>query len=306
VLFDPKTKKPLYTLAYDQVGASQALDVAKEHGLPMEIIAKAEQNLLLQGGDASELLERLNALAVEKERELAAVAQERDRLKAKAAKLAERYEKEKKALLSELSATGQRIMREWKAGRTGQKQARQDLAELRQRVTGVVEAEAKAEPAELDFSTLAPGTAVTYLPWDKQAVVREVNVRKQQVKVDVGGVALWAGFETLAAAKGAASPAPRPRPKVAASKDSGGASDGLTLFTDVRGQRGEAAVSELSRFLDQAILRGASRIEIIHGKGTGALRREIHEFLRNFPAVKTFSLASEEEGGDGKTLVEMR
>ena len=78
------------------------------------------------------------------------------------------------------------------------------------------------------------------------------------------------------------------------------------MSIDLRGQRSDSAVSELSRFLDQAILRGACGVEIIHGRGTGALRKEIHEFLRRFPAVRSFRLASEEEGGDGKTLVEMK
>ena len=56
--------------AYDQAGASIALDVAREHGLPEEILRRAEQNLLMEGGDSSKVLTRLNELAVEREQEV--------------------------------------------------------------------------------------------------------------------------------------------------------------------------------------------------------------------------------------------
>ena len=53
--------------------------------------------------------------------------------------------------------------------------------------------------------------------------------------------------------------------------------------------------------MDSALRKGAGKVEIIHGRGTGALRREVHDFLEHYPAVEKFSLANEDRGGDGMT-----
>ena len=83
VLFDPGTKKPLFRLAYDQVGASQALDVAREHGLPESVLRRAEQYLLLDGQDMTAVMDRLNALAAKREGELDALKAEQQRTREK-------------------------------------------------------------------------------------------------------------------------------------------------------------------------------------------------------------------------------
>jgi DNA mismatch repair protein MutS2 len=72
---------------------------------------------------------------------------------------------------------------------------------------------------------------------------------------------------------------------------------------DIRGKRSDEAVAELSQFLDQALLSGFEEVEIIHGKGTGALRGEVHSVLKRFPGVSDFTLAPADRGGDGMTLV---
>ena len=64
--------------------------------------------------------------------------------------------------------------------------------------------------------------------------------------------------------------------------------------------------AEVERFLDKALLSGFSEVEIVHGRGTGALRRQIHDFLRSFPAVARFATAPEDRGGDGMTIVNLR
>lgn len=301
VLFDPRTKRPLYRLAYDQVGASQALDVAREHGLPAEIIARAEKNLLLSGGDTTAQLDRLNALAVDKDRELAALRQERLRLKDKEAKLAERYEREKKALLAEVAEASRQVVRDWQEQKIGRKKAQQDLSDLRRRIAGPEAEDAAPEAPAFSFDDLAAGQRVRYLPWNKAGSILEKDARRRQVKLDLDGVALWVEFDKLEPLAGGSAPAARR--KAAAPVAAGG---GPILYLDLRGQRGDAAVGELSRFLDQALLKGAQTVEIIHGRGTGALRREVHEFLRSFPAVKSHRLAPEDEGGDGKTVVELK
>ena len=75
---------------------------------------------------------------------------------------------------------------------------------------------------------------------------------------------------------------------------------------DLRGMRADQAQAEVERFLDKALLSGFSEVEIVHGRGTGALRRQIHDFLSSFPAVARFATAPEDRGGDGMTIVNLR
>ena len=63
---------------------------------------------------------------------------------------------------------------------------------------------------------------------------------------------------------------------------------------------------ELERFLDTAIMNRRTEIEILHGRGTGALRREVHAVLKNYPPVASFSVAPEDQGGDGVTCVVLK
>ena len=80
----------------------------------------------------------------------------------------------------------------------------------------------------------------------------------------------------------------------------------LSLTLDVRGQRAVEAIAQTEKYIDRAVMEGYGCVEIIHGRGTGALRREIHEFLHSSPIVANVQLAPEDRGGDGMTIVELK
>jgi len=298
VLFDPGTKKPLFKLAYDQVGASIALDVAREHGLPGEILARAEKYLLLDGSDTSSVLDRLNEMAVKRENELEAVKAERVKLEKKRAKLEASFEKERGVLLKEIQAQAQTIVKQWRAEKIGRKETRKKLAQIRERVEEL--GAPKQEVSTFSFKDIVPGKKVSYLAWNKTGTVLEINERKKQAKVDINGVAMWVKAEHLGPV-GKVPKAPSKSLKAVSPPPSD-----LVVEVDLRGNRADVAISELERALDGALLKGAGKIEIIHGRGTGALRREVHDFLKYYPAVETFSLAPEDRGGDGMTEVTLK
>lgn len=75
---------------------------------------------------------------------------------------------------------------------------------------------------------------------------------------------------------------------------------------DLRGQTVLEALLEVEKFIDNAILMGVSQLSIIHGKGTGTLRKEIHKYLKNNKFVKSFRLGTFGEGEDGVTIVELK
>ena len=134
VLFDPGTKKPLFKLAYDQVGASIALDVAKEHGLPNVILERAEKYLLLDGSDTSAVLDRLNAMAVKRERELDAIELEREKDRTQAGRLGGEVREGTHSGSQGRPARAQDVVKQWQKDRIGRKEARKKLAQVRMQV----------------------------------------------------------------------------------------------------------------------------------------------------------------------------
>ena len=75
---------------------------------------------------------------------------------------------------------------------------------------------------------------------------------------------------------------------------------------DVRGERYEEALSKVEHYIDQAVLSGLHRVTIIHGIGTGVLRKGIQQFIKNHPQVSNYRTGSSNEGGSGVTVIELK
>ena len=78
------------------------------------------------------------------------------------------------------------------------------------------------------------------------------------------------------------------------------------ILIDLRGKRTEEAIYETEKFLDTAILSGIEFVNILHGKGTGALMEVIHDYLRDQSFISDFSFADEDKGGAGITVVKLK
>jgi DNA mismatch repair protein MutS2 len=294
VLFDPATRKPLFRLAYDQVGNSQAFDVAREHGLPESILQRASQHLLPGSEDSGQIIARLNALAVARETEIQGLRREQERQRLKSEKLQERFERERRNLHEEVRVKAGELMRAWKEGRATHKQTLKEMSRLRASLA--TSASGQEVPPAPEAAALKPGQRVRYRPFGRLAGILAIDARKNRVRLDMNGVSLWAGLgDVEVLAQDDASPSP---PRI-----HGPRGDGLSLRLDLRGKRADAALGELEAFLDKALLANIEGAEIVHGRGTGALRREVHNFLRAFPGIAGFALAPEEQGGDGMTKV---
>jgi DNA mismatch repair protein MutS2 len=293
VIFSPDTKKPLFKLGYDQVGASRALDVAREQGLPESILARAQEYLYLDAGDAEEIFERLNRLAAVKDDELTALAARARELEQKFARKLEKLDQERARMQNELREASREIMQQWRQGRRGRKEALKELATLRESVGEVASPDVSAN---LSIEAIAQGQVLLYLPWDKTGLVQEVDGKKSRVRLDLGGVFLWVGLSDV-------------RPAEKSRTDSGkvvvksAPAPVTSLRLDLRGMRADEAEAELSRFLDKALLAGRTEVDIIHGMGTGAMRRMVHDHLRLSRVVAGFRLGNADEGGDGVTKV---
>ena len=328
MLFNPDTHRPLYSLAYDQVGASQALDVAREHGLPESIIARAEHYLLQDGQDATALLHKLNDLAAQRAEELEHMKAAEQKAKDAAQRYRDRLEQDRLKLYEEVRGKAQELMKAWKEDRITHRQALREMGSLR---AGLAES-GMAEPAERASilpkpETLHVNDMVMHTVFRKKGRVTEVDEKHKRVRLDLGGVGLWADMKDIreyAQAQEAAQKTAEAgrQAKVfgritapSAKKDPSGGdtepssagqsaahSAGASFSIDVRGLRAEAAIAEVQACIDKAYLAELPEVEIVHGRGTGALRRAIQDWLGTCSQVASYSTAPADRGGDGMTI----
>ena len=298
VLFDEETKKPLSRIAYDQVGSSLALDVAREQGLPPEIISRAEKYLLVDGQKQDEIFEKLNRLAVQREKQLEILQIKETVLEEELKKKKKELIRQEKVLLEEIRSTAREILSQWESRKIERKKALKELSLLKDRL-GRVRDETDTDPATLSWEKISPGDKYVYKPWNKPGIVHEIDEKKKQVKIDLGGISLWVEPSAL-------EPGGGEMPVSGTSVSSFRSSRSIPLRLDVRGKYPAEALLELDYYLDQAILAGRKSLEVIHGKGTGALRTAVHEHLTYNPVVERFKCAPEEFGGGGMTEVELK
>ena len=305
MLFDPQSKKPLFRLAYDQVGASQALDVAREHGLAESIVRRAEHYLLQDGQDATALLGRLNDLAAKREEELAELKREQDKTRRQTQDLREKLEKERLRLHDEVRTQAGDLMRAWKEGRATHKQALKEMSRLRASLAPAQDETAEGASVLPQPQTFTAGQEVLHTVFNKRGVITDVDERRGRVRLEMNGVNLWAEMKALRV-PGQTAPSPSKSALRGVVGRTSASDEAASLRLDMRGMRADVALAELERFMDKALLAGFSEVEVVHGRGTGALRRQVHDFLRSFPAVGQFALAPEDRGGDGMTIVTFR
>jgi DNA mismatch repair protein MutS2 len=85
--------------------------------------------------------------------------------------------------------------------------------------------------------------------------------------------------------------------------DGGGSRSSVKTQLDLRGKRFEEAVSEVDQYIDSALLAGYPQVTIVHGRGTGALKKGVQDYLKRHPRVKKYEYAPANQGGDGATIV---
>ena len=107
---------------------------------------------------------------------------------------------------------------------------------------------------------------------------------------------------------GQAIPGSKARKKMGGTKGTGSFSKAATISPEVKllGMTTDEAIQELDKYIDDAYLSNLSTIRIVHGKGTGALRKAVHEYLRRNPHIKQYNLAEFGEGDAGVTIAELK
>jgi DNA mismatch repair protein MutS2 len=132
-----------------------------------------------------------------------------------------------------------------------------------------------------------------------------VGIHGQQAEIDVRGKRLRASVRDVRAIGGGASTSPRAPATVRVSVDLK-PREGLLTELNVIGCTVDQAVDRVSRFLDQTLMTDIQEVRIVHGHGTGQLRKGLAAYLKTHPQVAKFYGAPQEQGGGGATIVELK
>jgi DNA mismatch repair protein MutS2 len=315
--FDPDSGRPTFRLRPGAPGGSEALALARRLDLPAAWITRAEA---LLGGEHRELRRLLAELEATRA-ELARSAAAADTRAAEAATAAARLERERAALEAERQVVGRRLGDELRAFRERvskrlveeERNLRREFERGRRRgvageATARLFAEApapEAEPEEAAAGPLVPGARVRHrgLGWTG----RLEQLDGARAEVAVAGKRVRAASADLIAIAGTEEPAAR-RGAAAGSGAGLGEADEPETGPELLliGTRVETALGRLDDYLDRALAAGRSEVRVVHGHGTGRLRRAVREHLHGHPAVADFRPGGPREGGDGATVVTLR
>jgi DNA mismatch repair protein MutS2 len=317
VEFDPVTFTPTYRLRMGLAGASSASAVAARMGLRRDVLERAEQILSREDRRLDGMLRELSASRTalgreqQQARRLRAESEVvRARYTEKLERLGQRRDELYRSMRSGLDRAFRdaheeiaRVVRELQRGGTAQEaaRARESLLALESR-TREREPRPAPPPRRVDWKRARPGDAVE-LEGGRAAVLLALPDRRGRVSVGLGSARILVPMERVGApAPGAAEP-PRERGRVrtpAEATDEPADTSGSGRC-DLRGLRVDEALDRLVEALDRAASAGRGEIVVIHGIGTGALRRAVREHLARSAYVERFQPGSPDEGGEGVT-----
>jgi len=306
--FDQETLKPTYRFRFGVPGSSYALELAKRLGLPAAVVARAREFVGDEKIKLENLLIELERQTQEYRSQIRDVSDERDRLDS----LVKVYEQKTRDLREELKVIRKQAVEEAKNIVQGaQALIERSVKEIREssaekKTVQIARENIKVFQKKIQdltvteeltpVATLAVGDIVRVNDSSQEGEL--VELKPPVATVLFGNAKMKVRLETLVKVKGR--------------KESTGESVAGALYTpegrteiDLRGMLGDEAIPHVERFLDDALVSGLHRVDIIHGKGTGALRKRISEFLKTYPHIKSFRLGEWNEGGAGVTVVEL-
>lgn len=318
--FDIDRLCPTYRLYIGIPGKSNAFEISSRLGLPSSIIDKAKS--FLKGEDvrfediissaqsqrriaeeerkmAEEARAELEKLRADAERERKKLDEDRNRLQAKAKEDAKRIVADTKREMEKLIVEIRSIKDIDRSAADRAIQSARDT--LRATETAVNEKEAiKKEDNTKPPKTVRAGDTVNIVTLDQKATVLSAPDSKGEVMVQAGVMKLNVKLKDIRLIE----------EKKAAAPTSGkvglGAGKQVGLELDVRGMLVDEANIIVDRYLDDAYNAGLSEVNIIHGKGTGALRAGVQAFLKRHPLVEGYRMGSYGEGDAGVTVVTLK
>lgn len=321
--FDAVSLRPTYRLLIGIPGKSNAFNIAARLGLKESVLTSAKEFLSEREMQVADLIENLEDTQREIERdrrhvqeELALARAKSESLQREENRLALEYEErmakardEAAEVIREAKREAEELIRQLKEAIKQEHKDARVIQEARSRLKNL---SGRLDKLEEDSKLQSSGVRASEIKLGQTVYMTKLRQKGQVLKLpnENGEVLVQAGIMKVAVPLAEIRLVPDEKPKKAGVSGQGclGLSKAETIRNeiDLRGMLVEEAVSVLDKYLDDAVLSGMSLVYVIHGKGTGALRAGVQDFLRHHHHVKTLRLGEHGEGDFGVTVVELR
>jgi DNA mismatch repair protein MutS2 len=330
VEFDAETLSPTYRLMIGVPGASNAITIAEKLGLKESVIRRARAGLSAPARESSDLLQELETRNRQLEEELQRARSyrleaqetyeklefERQRLEADKRQTLKQFQTSLKSRIHDLenqlkemrkaALQGQVKYPEKMAGKLKAmgKKADEAFFESRESIGDVV---------RLKVADLKLGETVTSRQLEVTGEIIAIDSGSREVTLQVGILRMTVPVSDLERPYKSRLPQ-KQQPKAKHLERKKRVDEGASvldepldpsLSCDVRGQRADDALLQVEKFLDEAMMAGYQAVAIVHGQGTGALKKQIRQYLSGSSYVKRYYPAQATQGGDGKTIIEL-
>ena len=326
--FDVETLSPTYKLLIGVPGKSNAFAISKKLGLPDSIIERSKEKLSDENIKFEDVLGSIeeNRVSAQKAREeQERMRREIEQLKDELQREREKIDKKKDKIYDNARAKAEKIIKQ------AQEDTERMLEEIKQlqkekrnkeavRAMEEVRKELKLKEksnvrpknrrsggvkSNVNLNTLKLGSNVLIIDLNDKGTVLSINKDNQTAVIQVGIMKITAKISNLVVLEDEKGSKPE---SYVAPKRSTGINTAMSGKTevDLRGMTIGEAELEVDKFFDESVLSGLSEVSLIHGKGTGALRAGIHEYLRHHPHVRKYRLGRFGEGDIGVTIVELK
>ena len=323
VEFDIKTLRPTYRLLIGIPGASNAFAISRRLGLSDAVVLRAQQlikadhaqfeHVINELENEKMMYEQRNADIMERQQRVhqleAKVEQMKNELSEKKLKMLRKAREESAAMVRRTRRQTEEVIKELKAQFDDQgiqkrqqaiQAARGVLNEAASKTRDGIVAE-KSYRKKVDLKTIQAGDVVYVTSLAQKGTV--LAVQGKELAVQLGSMKMNIKASACRFVESAA------RQEKAAAKQGGSflqkAVD-IRRELDIRGLMVDEAEQVVDKFLDDAVMAGMAQVLIIHGKGTGALRKSMHEYLKHHRSVLHFTFADMNEGGTGATVVDLK
>ena len=321
--FDVTTLRPTYRLLIGVPGKSNAFAITKRLGMDDEIVERAKELVSSESRQFEDVvgtlekrrqslekqIENANRLTAKANTEKQKAENEIRRAKENAEREIERAKQEAQRIISRTRAQADALVEELDKARKAKDISAEARAKLKKNLNTM---ENNADPVMKKQSDgekyklprpLKVGDSVLIFDIDKNATVLAPPTKDGMVLVQAGIIKTRVKIDNLRLIK----EKKQQPPQYSAKRNVHSTLDVRpTTEVDVRGETAFDAIMIVDKAIDNAVLMNINQLTIIHGKGTGVLRREIQSFLRTHKAVKSFRLGVFGEGESGVTIVELK
>jgi DNA mismatch repair protein MutS2 len=325
--FDVETLRPTYRLLIGVPGKSNAFAISSKLGLPNHIIEKAKEQISEQDESFEDVLTSLenSRVTIENERqEIETYKKEIKTLKEQLESKQEKLDERRDRILREANEEAHAILRETKeyADQTMKlfhkfqkdhvdtaavEKERQNLRKrMNQAESGMsIKQAAKKPKKELSAKDLRLGESVRVLSMNLQGTVSTHPDSKGYLFVQMGIIRSKVHISDLELVDEPVIKSPGLQ-RTGAGKIRMSKSAGISTEINLLGKTVDEAIAELDKYLDDAYLAHLKSVRVVHGKGTGALRKGVHNYLKRQKHVDSFRLGEFGEGDAGVTIVNFK